>query len=374
MNASATASAKTVLVLGGASDIARATAAVFAENGWSVRLAGRNPEALGRERDDIAARTGATVTAHAFDALDASRFAAFVDGLPELPSVVICAVGLLGDQIQAQTDLDLAALTMRSNYEGPSLILGLIAEQFLARGSGVHRRRVLGGGRPGAGVELRLWLGEGRVHRLPVGAEEPVRPEGRARGDGEAGIRPNEDDRGDEAAATADRRTARDRRGNLSRDRRLRQFRLSAVDLGADHGGDRLDPGTDLQDHENLSGPLEGRPDGRAAAFARFDGGRSPSLEVGSFGMLRRLSSNALSSIFVVGSLAIFALCLIKVVVSPAVSSAAVGGVGSPFNYHIYQYFADAANHGYDIFHLQPDTAPKPDDPRVVAKYLDFSR
>ena len=137
MNASATASAKTVLVLGGASDIARATAAVFAENGWSVRLAGRNPEALGRERDDIAARTGATVTAHAFDALDASRFAAFVDGLPELPSVVICAVGLLGDQIQAQTDLDLAALTMRSNYEGPSLILGLIAEQFLARGSGV---------------------------------------------------------------------------------------------------------------------------------------------------------------------------------------------------------------------------------------------
>jgi len=90
-----TASDKTLLVLGGTSDIGRATAIAFAANGWTVQLAGRNEDALRREADDIAVRTGAKVSTHRFDALDTGAFAAFVDGLPVLPDTVLCVLGVL---------------------------------------------------------------------------------------------------------------------------------------------------------------------------------------------------------------------------------------------------------------------------------------
>lgn len=129
-------SGKTLLVLGGMSDIGRMTARVFAAKGWTVRLAARDPHALQRECDDIAARSGALVTGHRFDVLEPAAFAIFLDALPELPSAVVCVVGLLGEQVRAEADLDHAATVMRSNYEGPALILGLLAERFVRRGSG----------------------------------------------------------------------------------------------------------------------------------------------------------------------------------------------------------------------------------------------
>ena len=50
--------------------------------------------------------------------------------------MVVSAIGLLGDQARAEADPDHAAMIMRSNFEGPALILGLFAERFLSRGSG----------------------------------------------------------------------------------------------------------------------------------------------------------------------------------------------------------------------------------------------
>jgi decaprenylphospho-beta-D-erythro-pentofuranosid-2-ulose 2-reductase len=129
-------SSKTLLVLGGTSDIGRATARVFAKRGWIVQLAGRDLSALQRETDDIVARSGATVTTYRIDILDTASFPTFLEGLPSLPDAVVSAVGLLGVQTRAETDLDHATTIIRSNYEGPALILGLFAERFLARGSG----------------------------------------------------------------------------------------------------------------------------------------------------------------------------------------------------------------------------------------------
>jgi decaprenylphospho-beta-D-erythro-pentofuranosid-2-ulose 2-reductase len=131
-----TARDNTLLVLGGSSDIGRATALAFAENGWTVQLAGRDEEALRREADDIAVRTGVNVSTHHFDALDTGAFAAFVDGLPVLPDTVVCVVGVLGDQHRAESDLTYATLVIRSNYEAPLLIVGMFADRFVARGSG----------------------------------------------------------------------------------------------------------------------------------------------------------------------------------------------------------------------------------------------
>lgn len=127
---------KTLLLVGGTSDIGRATALRYAAAGWRVLLAARNAEAAQRNADDAAARTGAPVTVHTLDVLDTDSFPGFVDGLPALPDTIVCVVGELGDQPRAQTDPAHAAMVLRTNFEGPALLLALFAERFLARGSG----------------------------------------------------------------------------------------------------------------------------------------------------------------------------------------------------------------------------------------------
>jgi decaprenylphospho-beta-D-erythro-pentofuranosid-2-ulose 2-reductase len=127
---------KTVLVLGGTSDIGRATALRYAEAGWRVLLAARNPEAARRNADDIGTRTGAPVEVHGLDVLETERLPAFVDGLDALPDTVVSVVGELGDHARAQSDFDHAQKVLRTNFEGPALLLGLFAERFAARGSG----------------------------------------------------------------------------------------------------------------------------------------------------------------------------------------------------------------------------------------------
>ncbi|TYL92053.1 SDR family oxidoreductase [Bradyrhizobium rifense] len=129
-------SRKTVLVLGGSSDIGRATARAFAKAGYDVGLAGRDVAVLEPDAADLQARYNIEAKIWAFNALDTASFQSFVGSLPSLPDVVISIVGLLGVQENAQNDLDHAATIMRSNYEGPALILGLFTEKFLARGNG----------------------------------------------------------------------------------------------------------------------------------------------------------------------------------------------------------------------------------------------
>jgi decaprenylphospho-beta-D-erythro-pentofuranosid-2-ulose 2-reductase len=128
--------AKTLLLIGGTSDIGRATALRYAEAGWRVTLAVRSAEEGRRNADDIATRTGAGVDVLILDVLDGERFPSFVDALPVLPDTLVCVVGELGAQARAETDLEHARMIMRTNFEGPGLLLGLFAERFLARGSG----------------------------------------------------------------------------------------------------------------------------------------------------------------------------------------------------------------------------------------------
>lgn len=125
-----------ILILGARSDIARACAHRYAREGYGVQLAARDPEALDEDATDLRLRHGVAVTVHGFDVLRTDRFAAFLDGLPALPEVVLCAVGFMGDQDESQQDPTAAALVLRSNFEGPALFLGAVSERFAARGRG----------------------------------------------------------------------------------------------------------------------------------------------------------------------------------------------------------------------------------------------
>lgn len=125
-----------VLILGAASDIARATARAFAARGCAIQLAARDPERLAADKADLETRYGVPVTLHALDALDTGSHAAFLDSLPALPMVAVSAIGLMGDQAENAADMSRAALILRSNFEGPASLLGLLANKMEARGSG----------------------------------------------------------------------------------------------------------------------------------------------------------------------------------------------------------------------------------------------
>jgi decaprenylphospho-beta-D-erythro-pentofuranosid-2-ulose 2-reductase len=125
-----------VLILGARSDIGLAVAHRFAKCGHPVQLAARNATTLEADRTDIALRYNVRVTAHEFDALATGTHGQFVDELPELPQIAVCSVGVLGVQAKGERDIATAVHLMRSNYEGPAVIMEVLANRFEARGSG----------------------------------------------------------------------------------------------------------------------------------------------------------------------------------------------------------------------------------------------
>ena len=125
-----------VLILGARSDIAMAVAHRFAKAGYDIQLAARNSESLGTDKSDIELRYEVAVTLHDFDALDIGSHERFADALPHLPDVAVCAVGFMGQQPENERDLQAAAQVMRSNFEGPASIIGVLANRFEQRGSG----------------------------------------------------------------------------------------------------------------------------------------------------------------------------------------------------------------------------------------------
>lgn len=125
-----------VLILGAASDMARATARAFAARGCDIQLAARDVSRLEADRADLETRFGVAVSLHPFDALDIDSHAGFVAALPELPQVAVSAVGLMGEQDGNAADMQRAVQVLRSNFEGPASILGVLANAMAERGSG----------------------------------------------------------------------------------------------------------------------------------------------------------------------------------------------------------------------------------------------
>ena len=125
-----------VLILGARSDIAMAAAHPFAKADYDIQLAMRNADCTDGDKANIEMQYQVIVTLHDFDALDIASHEYFVDALPQLPDVVVCAVGHMGEQAENEQDVEAAAQVMRSNFEGPASILGVLANRFEQRGSG----------------------------------------------------------------------------------------------------------------------------------------------------------------------------------------------------------------------------------------------
>ena len=125
-----------LLILGAKSDIAMAVAYRFAEEGFDIQLAARKAETLDTTRRDIQIRHGVTITLHEFDVLDVENHHHFVATLKTLPTTVICAIGAMKNQDDCDRSPETTVLMIRSNFEGPAIVLNCFARAFQKRGHG----------------------------------------------------------------------------------------------------------------------------------------------------------------------------------------------------------------------------------------------
>ena len=127
---------KYLLIVGAKSDVAKSVARKYANNGYDLYLAARNPEQLEAFATDIRVRTQREVQCIDLDILDFESHQAIYDSLEVKPEGVISLVGYLGDQTRAQLDFTEARKIIETNYTGVVSFLNVCAEDFEARKQG----------------------------------------------------------------------------------------------------------------------------------------------------------------------------------------------------------------------------------------------
>ena len=126
-----------MLILGATSEIARACALRFAQEGWDLCLAGRRMDALQALAQELHGKTGRAVDCVKFDALDSSTHAELWASIKDRTDAVLCSVGLLGDQTAARHDEDAADRILRANFTGLVPLLSMAADTFEQRRCGL---------------------------------------------------------------------------------------------------------------------------------------------------------------------------------------------------------------------------------------------
>lgn len=116
---------KTVLILGGNSDVAKESIKQYLQKGFSVMAASRNTKSL----EEFVSENGfhAKVTVLYFDAVDFDSHQKFYDDLPTKPHIVVYAAGFLAENEKALYDFGSARQMMQVNYMGAVSILNIIA-------------------------------------------------------------------------------------------------------------------------------------------------------------------------------------------------------------------------------------------------------
>ena len=129
-------SAKSVLILGAKSDIAKSLAEVYADAGFLVQLACRDSQELDSFCQHLKVKYQVQAELYDLDVNNTAGISGFMDGLSCLPDVLISAIGLLGDQGQAEQDLEHCLSIVNTNYAHLIGFINQFANAFQDRGSG----------------------------------------------------------------------------------------------------------------------------------------------------------------------------------------------------------------------------------------------
>ncbi len=130
---------KKILVLGATSGIAEATCRVWAAQGASLFLVGRNPEKLAAVATDLRTRGASYVDTQVADLDDATKhpelLAHAINSLTGM-DIAFLAHGVLGDQPRAEADFHEAAQILLTNLLAPVSLLTWLANYCVQRHGG----------------------------------------------------------------------------------------------------------------------------------------------------------------------------------------------------------------------------------------------
>lgn len=127
---------RTILILGSGSDMAKAISRKFAQNGYHIQLAGRNPEQMERLKKDLMARYEAKVSCFTFDAEYLDTHDSLVSMLPVLPDIIVYTAGYMSEQAEAEQNWKVSQRMIDVNYAGAVSVLNRFAPLFAERNSG----------------------------------------------------------------------------------------------------------------------------------------------------------------------------------------------------------------------------------------------
>ncbi|THB66789.1 MAG: SDR family oxidoreductase [Gammaproteobacteria bacterium] len=127
-----------ILILGAASDIAKAVAAEYAKQGKSLYLATRAQEKEEAEATatDLKVKYNIEAETVEVDAVDFASHADFYEKLDPKPEGTLLFIGYLGDQIKAQADFEETQRIINTNYVGAVSLLNVIANDYESKKSG----------------------------------------------------------------------------------------------------------------------------------------------------------------------------------------------------------------------------------------------
>ncbi|MFK8012292.1 MAG: SDR family oxidoreductase [Marinicellaceae bacterium] len=126
----------TVLIVGANSDIAKATARVYAACGYDLVLSLRNKNNIEPFVSDLKIKYENHVETIELDILDYPSHSEIYSRLKRPIDGVIMAVGYLGDQHKSQADFKESQTIINSNFTGPVSLLNIIGNDFEKRKTG----------------------------------------------------------------------------------------------------------------------------------------------------------------------------------------------------------------------------------------------
>jgi len=128
---------KTILILGAKSDMAMATAEVYAQKGWNLCLAGRNVEdELSMFKNSLINKYHCDITLNNLDILEYESHQQYFSSFTQKPDGLISFVGLLGHQKQSEFDFVISKNSIDSNFTGIVSLLNIFANYYEERGEG----------------------------------------------------------------------------------------------------------------------------------------------------------------------------------------------------------------------------------------------
>ena len=128
---------KTVLILGGNSDVGKSLAKDFGKLGSNLILTSRKDGQLDSFKSDLEIRYSIKCDLEFFDVLDFKSHDSFYENLKKIPDIVISCIGYLDNQEKSENSFEESLKSIQTNFTGLVSILNIVSNDFENRKSGI---------------------------------------------------------------------------------------------------------------------------------------------------------------------------------------------------------------------------------------------